>query len=139
MCLYIRCGEHTIHKAKNDITCYKLLLEAPNNTLQSPYRGMLYRLNRVYRLWNFTGNSSDGSIYKTFRFRLPQEIDEVSQGFHSYATLESALNWRGASETVLKCRIPKGTRYILGKGNEIVSLKLELLEIVRGPKRNQIR
>ncbi len=134
MCLKIVDGK--IYKADRDIICYKKFkIDEVKGTLISPIVPMEYALGKTYRRLFFNGTSVN-CFKRFFRFWIPELVHSVERGFHSYRTFETADQYSPYFYAVVKCRIPKGTRYILGDGNEYVSLKIKPLEIVRQPKKD---
>lgn len=133
MCLNVSDGR--IYKAAKDIICFKKFkVDEVSGELISPIVPMVYELEKTYRRMFFSGNSVN-HYPRCFRFWLPSSVRSVERGFHSYRTLETAQRQSQWFYAVVRCQIPKGTRYILGNGDEYVSLKIKPLEIVRHPKK----
>jgi Cullin, a subunit of E3 ubiquitin ligase len=128
MCLEIE-TDSAVRKAETDIICYKRLKSTDSGELESPFQHARYVLGKTYKLLWFTG-SNYWMRPKKFRFRLPSKIANVHQGFHFYQTLDCAKMLASSWENIVKCRIPKGTRYIMDE-NDIVALKFEPVEIVQ--------
>ncbi len=132
MCLQII--DRKIYKADQDIICFKKFdFDQDSEQLISPFRDMLYKLDKTYRRLFFSGPTIDFS--KFFRFRIPKNVYSVNIGFHSYRTLQTAQEQTLPEHAIVKCLIPKGSRYILGYNDEYVSLKIKPLEIVQHPTR----
>lgn len=101
MCLYTKQKEVKI--AKKDITCYKLI--NPNMTSWF-YTEFKWELNKLYET-----EMDFCPVYKT-----------VSQAFHSYKTLQDLMYGYFQSLSpcmMVKCTIPKGSEYYLGKQGEL--------------------
>lgn len=106
--------------AKEDITCYKVI--NPNMT-------SLYYTEFKWEL---------GKLYETeIEYRSKWDVSEVSQAFHSYQSLMDDLKFayfKSLSPCMMvKCTIPKGSEYYLGKQNEMngyASNKLIINEIL---------
>jgi len=89
-----------IKVAKKDIVCYKSVLKIGEKTLRSSVIGFTYILGRLYKR-PFTKTIKDKVKYR----------DHLSGGgFHSYRYKTSASN----SYEVVRCIIPKGSKYVLG-------------------------
>lgn len=90
MCLTMTSGYRT---AKRDITCFKIVLWWNGNPL-SQYRGFRYQIGKIHTSKRLT--SHEGAIYR---------------GFHSY---KEAKRYPDETGWTVRCRIPKGTRYVIG-------------------------
>ena len=120
MCLYVKGknGQETFRSkenvlaqkrvAKRDIVVYKWL-EQGN---MSPFRGFHFTVNRLYKI-----KSLRISTYKSCEYH----VGDVSRGFHAYTK-------RIKNRITCKGLIPKGSEYVLGVGNQIVSNQFILLE-----------
>ena len=91
--------------AKEDIICYKLLIETFEGLLRAYFREFFYTIGKLYTLPHFT--------YSTNPF---WEAPQVGQGFHSYSIPDYPINRskRYKSFIAVKCIIPKGTKYWKG-------------------------
>jgi hypothetical protein len=131
MCLY-RIPAETVKVASRNIVVYKMLSRGHHKSgavAESPYRTTPYQRGEIKSVRRF---SSYGG-YKTFTTRKHDEGDAVYAGLHAYTSLAEAKdNARGwySPKVVVKCVIPKGTRYILGRYNQVVSLSLEIRQAV---------
>lgn len=87
--------------------------------LKSPYQNSGY---------NFGKNYPKG--------KLDEGHDYVQGGcLHSYLTLETAeLHLAHYDELILECAIPKGTKYLIGKDSECVSMVLDVQSVVKYSK-----
>lgn len=120
MCLDIR-KNTKIHTASKDITVFKRLL-SDNGKYLSPYYGGIYRLNKTKSVPAFGGYSENTGKLLKFTSEVPEGIKSIENGLHAYRSIDAArYNWN--SYNLIRCIIPKGTPYIVAKG-EIVSLKL---------------
>ena len=114
MCFFI----HENHKEKKianrDITCYKYLY----NSFRSPYKGKLYRLNKLYR----------SSICITMTIC---KTPIITRGLHSYSCKRFAIK-NGYGEILVKGIIPKGSKYYYNPDrHEYVSNQIILQEIIK--------
>jgi len=133
MCLALQKPEIIV--AKEDIVCYKVMIEYPRNNgiWTSPYMGMAYREGHSYELGKKLNLLDSSKTIKEYRYR-------VEEGFHSFTSLSEALFFLNAFEArypclnrcsdasryvVVKCIIPKGTTYAEGLffdwGNKFLS------------------
>lgn len=106
--------------ATEDITVYKILerYSLTSEKWYSPYRGVRYILGKSYR--------SDLEIYQ----RSSKLTFTVEEGLHAYTSLEKAMSmssYRSHLE-VFKAIIPKGSEYLIGEHNEIVSNHLVVVQ-----------
>lgn len=103
MCLYTKQKEVQI--AQEDITCYKVI--SPDMT----------SLNYTEFKWEL------GKLYETeIECRSRWDFSEVSKSFHSYKTLQDLMHgyFKSLSPCMMvKCTIPKGSEYYLGKQDEM--------------------
>lgn len=103
MCLYTKQKEVKI--AKKDITCYKVI---------NPDMTSLYFTEFNWVL---------GKLYETeIECCSKWDFNEVSKSFHSYKTLQDLMHgyFKSLSPCMMvKCTIPKGSEYYLGKQDEM--------------------
>lgn len=112
-----RTGRQT---ASQDIVVYKVLLKCENQLI-APFHYFEYSINETVFKTNFTET----------------EYGEIEEGFHSVLSIDSALGYQHLLKThywnreyvICKAIIPKGTVYIKGCDNDIVSLALKITEI----------
>ena len=122
MCLMPRTGRQT---ASQDIVVYKVLLKRENQLI-APFHYFEYGINETVFKTNFTET----------------EYGEIEEGFHSVLSIGSALwyqhllqsdHWNreyvNGEYVICKAIIPKGTVYIKGCAEDIVSLALKITEI----------
>ena len=106
MCLIATSGRLV---AQWDIVCYKTL----DTDMKSIYYEFQYELGRIY----------EGELEE------PNEDNRLWVGFHSYELKSDAIRvskvWGG---TAWKCVIPKGAEYYEGKGYELASNKIIIVE-----------
>ena len=101
--------------AKKDIGCYKLLDFAPHS--KCDYRSAWF--SSPYKL---------GEVYKTKSFGFDEE-DGIDKGRHSYSALSRARKVAWTGDCIVKCLIPKGTKYYYNSGDkEYVSLAIKLVK-----------
>lgn len=96
MCLATNQTEPLV--AKKDITCYKVVYpaKAGDGVFHSEFRNFEYSLGTRYAEKEFPGTVAVHAVHK---------------GFHSYRTIEVARIRESAPLVLLKCVIPKGSRY----------------------------
>ena len=131
MCLYVLKGYKTPRKATEDIVVYKRLMKSSwPNEFYSPYQSFRYVRGKTY-------TSKIDPVLTQFR-RYPKRrhdgtivIGEINIGIHAYSKKEEAYFRKGQWDKVIKCIIPKGSKYHLGEGNEIVTNTLIIPEIKR--------
>ena len=91
-----------------------------------------YKVLKTYNHLNYKTKYKDDDIESHGHFQSVKTFKNehakayIGQGIHSYSTLyEAKKNFYGYSHYIIvKCFIPIGTPYILGKYNDIVSLGL---------------
>lgn len=104
--------------AEKDIVCYKIL-EKSNNTevFYSYLRGFLYRFNQRY--------NTSISFTKRRSFFL------INRGFHSWVEKPEK---EFSNSVIVKCVIPKGTKFIKGEQHDdnsgYVSASIIIKEII---------
>ena len=97
--------------AKRDIVCYKRLIRR-RGQYTSVYQGSFYMF---------------GKVYKTVGFGFVGR--DVFEGRHSYSNLKQAKRLVWDIEVIVKCIIPKGTKYYYNPGDkEYVSLAIKLVK-----------
>jgi len=122
MCLIPRDGAE-IQEATRHIVCYKVLNKFRNNKLRSVHYPIDYELGETKTAPCFTDQLGRKIIKRKTAF-------EINQGLHSYSTLSQAQWKQGSGQVIVRCYIPKGTKYIKGIGNEYVSLALKITSYV---------
>ena len=126
MCFYIDSKHQDIKTASKDIVCYKVMYERKRDyapVLLSPFIGAAYDYNKLYEL------SSNIEVVKCFLTGGNDYYGSIYEGFHSYTKLRRAVNFIGANAIVVKCIIPKGTKYYLSdEYDEYVSDKIIITE-----------
>lgn len=105
--------------AEKDIKVYKILKEINSNYL------IPYRRERI----NFVNSKADLQPVKIIAY-WDWIINRfvVDEGYHSFTTVKEVkfnlnFNFRG-NTAIFNAIIPKGTKYFIGKYNDIVSEKL---------------
>lgn len=101
MCLYTK--QKKVKIAKKDITCYKLINPNMTSWFHTEFK---WELNKLYET-----EMDFCPVYKT-----------VSQAFHSYKTLQDLMYGYFQSLSpcmMVKCAIPKGSEYYLGRQGEM--------------------
>lgn len=110
-----------IRVAKEDITVYKWL-EGKGNSLVTPYMGTAVEPRQLMTTPDFTLSGQAWII--------------VNRGIHAFR--EYATAWRNGGDQIYKCTIPKGSRYIIGDGQEIVSTNLIIGERITEEEHNEL-
>ena len=114
MCLLVKNdGKQHVIIAADDITVYKVI--SKKGHLSWIY-GFRYAPNTLYKLGKPLQAVNEGAD--------PAEDDmlEYTHGFHSYKDIKTAQdNTSPNNRKIVRFYIPKGTAYIEGKNNEIVS------------------
>ena len=128
MCLIIK--ENKVRIATKDIVVFKRFRQLSPSKLVSPYQEVTYQLGKTKTIKNFTGDHSRTIRRFSFTDKIPAGTSTVHKGLHSFKTMKEANDAVIGNRTV-RCVIPKGTPYINGTENEIVSLALTPLKVVR--------
>ena len=112
--------------AEKDIVVYKILVKYLNGVHCSPWRdapyeiGKLYTANIRYRL----------RIREGLNFPIREWI--IEEGLHAYVDYSTAALTSVmvpiSGLFIVKAIVPRGSMYVLGTGNEIVSTQLKLIE-----------
>lgn len=119
MCLIIDRTKHPDKKPKSKVltkqlVTYKVLW----SSMKSLYWGFQYQMNEIHTLG---------------RVPLKSNVDEVSEGFHSYTAEYKALEIvaRPADGVIaVMCVIPKGARVFYGISDEVVSNKIIITNVI---------
>ena len=117
MCLTPCTGRLT---ASHDIIVYKVLLKRKSKLI-APFYHFEYNINETVYKTDFTENA----------------FGEIEEGFHAVFNMSRALGYQYLLESkywnreyvICKAIIPKGTVYIKGWDDDIVSLALKIIEI----------
>jgi hypothetical protein len=106
MCLYTQ--QKTAEIAQKNITVYKTvyITEQPELIISSVLKFFRYEIGLSYKEPRWDDRS------KPF---MPSLHKMVNYGFHSYVKYWDAFRICGTNKAVLKCVIPKGTKYFLGE------------------------
>ncbi len=112
MCLYSKTTDS--QTADRDITCYKLVYpENMDHKFRSQFQEFPYELGRTYQ-----------EIY----FRKVNLTRHVYEGFHSYRTIKEAVSHSCLNMVMIKCVIPKGSRYYVSDdGDQYCSDKIRVV------------
>lgn len=102
MCLQIKGLQHIPRIALRDITVYKVVKDTFNDgSYYTPYMCM-----RV-------------QVGETYTAELIRFASSVEHGLHSFARLEDAVeelrDWKNNCPEVIRCIIPKGSIYYIGR------------------------
>ena len=116
----------TYNKKKNK-TAYKILVIDKEGKLRSPFMYMEYTVGEVYH-----------SALKPIIKQLSTfSVLTVEDGLHAYTSRIEAFDHRLAISEVLRCEektvvvkciIPTGSKYVVGKDHEIVSDTLQVVK-----------
>lgn len=106
--------------ASHDIIVYKVLLKRESKLI-APFHYFEYSINEIVTKADFTENA----------------FGEIEAGFHTVFNMDRALAYQYLLKAnhyyreyvICKAIIPKGTVYIEGCDNDIVSLALKITEI----------
>ena len=110
-----------------DIIVYKILSKYSNGRYYSPWRGAPYEIGKLY-----TANIRyyERLFYKVDEYPIKAIV--IEEGLHAYIDYSTAVLTSAMVPTsrlfVVKAIIPRGSMYVLGTGNEIVSTQLKLIE-----------
>lgn len=113
MCLIVK-GDGTPNIANRDIVCYKAVWQF-SDRLCTYYRDVPIKLGKQYRS------------------KLVYDYGEVEIGLHSLSSKEEARRLFNHA-IVVKCIIPKGSRYYVGtfgSSRSYASNKIKYLEIIK--------
>ena len=113
MCLKLKEGNTRLIVADKDIVCYKLLLKYPDGTYHSPYQRLPYELNKLMC-----------DSVNVWKYRSHKTWNVGAGGLHTFANFDDAkkvlyrtfynLGLPGFNPVIVKCFIPKGTKYYYG-------------------------
>ena len=97
--------------AVDDIVCYKMCLKTGRNSYVAPYmQNYKYILGQLQTEPDFPNESESVLSHGTKKF------NKVNLGFHSFRNKYDAIRfiWGFKDRVVLKCIIPKGSKYYIG-------------------------
>lgn len=140
MCLTIRNKYKGVLVAKKDITVYKLVRVIPTHAgfrFTAPYRHINYNIRKGVSTRTFGFRTYDDDVVRFIK-HIPYGVYSVDDGIHAYTSKRAALNRLYTGRMIVKCIIPKGTRYILGHDSEIVSLKLRFVKALPSLKSGEV-
>jgi len=109
--------------AEEDITCYKVMHKSADNGI-CVYKSILYGTKWI---------PLNSTIRATYPRDLEIHVKELNGSVvHAFQALTSNLMEFSimGSVPIIKCIIPKGTRYWINKGNEIAATEIKLIEEV---------
>ncbi len=132
MCFYIRNTEEarTLWVAKEDIVCYKTMVNYNSKVATSRYKNFIYILGRVYKqkLEKIPKVTKEG----LYIFPVVNGVwRTVSLGFHSYSTCQEARRNTGMWNTfsVYRCIIPKGSEFYYDRERkEYISNQIKIVK-----------
>lgn len=99
MCLTLKTPKQ--YTAKTDIRCYKWVESPTLNIYITPYMGDIVKIGSTY----------------TSEFSFSSGGREVDKGLHSFSakkTIEELMTHYGFKGFIVRCTIPKGSRYYRG-------------------------
>lgn len=158
MCLLLKENDSKVKIAKENIICYKWLVKKTDECMESPYQYKRYTLNSKMKDYK----KSDRTKLTT-KERCALNVmysHEINQGgfhtFKNYADAKMLIDTyhtlfqieNNASDVIVKCVIPKGTRYWTGVTPALVdyfenqlfesyaSKELIITDVIYTPKEN---
>lgn len=113
MCLIIR-GNCKPEIAKEDITCWKMVVDWDKTKWMAPIRHTLHNYDEVL------------AICDRLEMEYYKGRNIIERGFHAYTNEKEAKYYTTLfpSRIMVKCTIPKGADYCVGKYNEIVANRM---------------
>lgn len=130
MCLALKRNSR-VEKATKPITVYKELRFV--GVARSPYVGKAYYTGDLLWVKNFTETQSNTRFVEKFP---PFLLHGVREGLHTHTKKKRVFS---RDRILVECTIPKGTFFIRGRYNEIVSLALKVGKAVSGNKDFQVK
>ena len=131
MCLNLNKNSKVL-TARTNITVYKNVRKHAHNatkTFHALYFNQEYVLGKVVKVSAFNPYRSSGMSAWDFVDTLPENhTGIINKGLHSASKKSRAQLYGG--DVTLECIIPKGTKYIRGTNNEVVSLSLKPIRVV---------
>ena len=113
--------------AEEDIVVYKLLGKCLNGAYYSPWRDAPYEIGKLY-----TANIRYHECLLNKGDEYPIKTTIIEEGLHAYIDHSTAVLTSAmvpiSGLFIVKAIIPRGSMYVLGTGNEIVSTQLKLIE-----------
>jgi hypothetical protein len=107
--------------AEKDILVFKILDTFPHGYYSPIYRTD-WQKGETKMVPHFTGTTELGTNPVVFTNEMPEWVDRIYQGLHSYRNVPF---WANNHYTdIFPMIIPKGTKYIIGAKDDIVSLAL---------------
>lgn len=125
MCLYIKNthkkntkGIYIPNIATKDVICYKWL-DKTEKGFKTPFRNVLVKIPSVMK--------AKLGISRWFGHQ------RINKGIHAYVKKkEISTDLRGEDDAILvKCIIPKGSKYFEGTNNDIVANNMKLIKIIK--------
>lgn len=113
--------------AEKDIVVFKILVKYLNGAYYSPWRDAPYEIEKLY--------TANIRYYERLLYRVdedPIKTTIIEEGLHAYTDYSTAIIASALLPQpgllVVKAIIPRGSMYVLGTRNEIVSTQLKLIE-----------
>lgn len=118
--------------AEKDLVVYKVVRPTDQkNVYYSPYFGATWEIGKTITVASF---GDDDEPTRRFKKKLPSDykygLITIGRGLHAYVKKSRAVVWTNPYK-IMRCTIPKGTPYILGRYGDIVALALRADKIVR--------
>lgn len=107
-----------IKVAKKDITCYKIVERLNNNEYYSVCMGYIYEKNKI-------NPEVELNPYRPIWIYF-----HINEGYHSYSSLDTTIADLCTGDTLVKCIIPKGSKYALSSNGEYASSNIILQESI---------
>jgi hypothetical protein len=148
MCLIIE-KDYELKVATKDIKVYKIFNKIIiDNYLTTPFMGTAYKLgeksvSKIRKHYTETGyfDSKEARDYGFSKsdwdfdkFLAENNLTVIQYGIHSIKTLTRAKTTSILGRIIVKCIIPKGSRYIFNKSNLCISDELIPIEIYEPKK-----
>lgn len=137
MCLLTQINTPFI--AEEDMTVYKILETYSSGNLCSLYYDFYWKIGVTYTqkiiARRFTGSNPCAFTHDTLadtgiKGVPPDKLLCITEGFHSYATLQRAKHIYRKHETLVECTIPKGATYYKDMSDLLVSNQLRVDKII---------
>lgn len=117
-----------------DIICYKVfsicdaIIKKKKSLGLSYNREYLAKVKSLYEDYPYIANGQNPTINLHIMIHPNRTEWFINEEYHSYATLQRAILVRTIYELVVKCIIPKGSRYYINKYEEIVSSNIIVID-----------
>lgn len=133
MCL--QTAQKEVKIAKKDLIVYKLFEKQEGNYFVSPYQNFEYKINKLYKT-NILEDKDDcafDELSRKIRLKSKKRWKSYGKGFHAALYKNRFENTEDDAfyGLVVKCVIPKNSKYYVGFGKLIISNQIIVIgEIV---------